>query len=307
MTEYTPSEPATTAATTAPTTTPAPEVNLDGKLLLVSVGTHCPTFTRKDKGETAALLQKTGAEAEAATVNKRIVDKKQLSKVTSILTTLKEGVLKYATPTGNKGTYAVRSANFIPLTDEWNKHYPTVLDRKEEFLTYYGGLLTDLQQSKARLGTMYDEKDFPTVEEIRSRISVELNVSALTDPSQLNGLADVIVEAAQKDYDGILDNARKSVWKQVTSLVGGLTAALKSADRIHASHWEKLHEYVELAPTLLPGEDTELNGHLDTIKQLLISAPKELVTQSEEVRKSATEVADATLTQLKDRFAAFGI
>lgn len=298
------------APVASPTTTPTPaptskkDVDLRGRVMKIRFTTHCPTFSRKDRTQTERVLTATGATKGAASVNKKLIDGPMLTLLRGYGQKLRDVVDRWTTPTGTTGERAMLTPNYMDFTREWNAVHPAYLDARNQFLTHYSHLIA---ARRADLGTMYDSDEFPPLSVMRDQIGVELHVSVVADPREVSGLADAIIDAATADFDTMLAESRKSVWQTLMGHVAALTTALKGAERIHETHWTKLADFIDRAPKLLPGEDSELEGHLDELKELLLAAPKDVVRDSDDIRDQARQVAEAKLEQLKNKFATLGV
>ena len=286
-----------------PAVTPPPpdlgEVKLNS-LLLVSVHVRAWQASVKDKKLTAEAESQSGAAKGRVRVQKCLMNTSRLRRVRSVGDAQRDEIIpRYSTATPIKGLRAMRVSFYPKLTDDWNAGMATYEQALNEFLSYYD---TDVLEQVRELQGAYDPEEYPSLEEMRAKFSVDLNVQPLTDPSQLTGFADEIIEQVSDTYTRMVAAGTRDVWKRSLDLVSNLATSLATAERLSQSHWDRLNEFTIDAPGLMPEADEEFNRHMADIREVLLAAPKDLVRESPAVRETATAAVRHKLDQLKSKY-----
>jgi hypothetical protein len=180
-----------------------------------------------------------------------------------------------------------------------------IFERKvEDFLALYPSYI---EQVRPELNGLFREEDYPSVEKLRTKFGVKLEV--LPIPSGEDFRVTMSAEEQSRVAQEIDASVRQSLargtvdlWKRLQDVVSHMVDRLNEPEsRFHASLVSNVLDLVNLLPQLNVGEDQELNRYAGEIRNKLCGfTARDLKTN--DVLRVATAIDAAALLYEMDAF-----
>ena len=177
------------------------------------------------------------------------------------------------------------------------------------FVNQFQGLVS---QYKSQLGSLFRPEDYPSIEELRGKFSLETKVMPMPEAGDFrvslgNEERDRIKRQITASVEASLTVARRELWQRAYDAVSHMAERLQSykaeesgTTRLHASIVTNLMKLVDVMPKLNIAHDAELERLTEEIRSRLLVNP-DMLRKSETVR---TETARAA-SQIAARMAGY--
>ena len=194
-------------------------------------------------------------------------------------------------------------------------NYKSVFDGLvDEFLSDYEKH-RDAQQ--LRLGDMFNQYDYPTVDELRDKFNFTISYEPLADGNQFDKmfgseeLEKQLIEQAEADMQSKIDEAMRDLWgrlikrvKDFNHKMNKFEPAVKGVSRqvegFKGSLVENIREICDVLPRLNVTGDADLAKFASTVQAELSHYDVEDLKQDDVLRKQAADKSQAILDQMMD-------
>lgn len=262
-----------------------------------------------DKSATARFTAEAAANPDAARVNKHLVPKESLAAVQSAA-----GALR---------------THFYATTLPWKDNGDRLLTRKgyQDFIHRHGELVrefnaavdefaddkysTALAQAEFRMGELFNPDDYPSVDEVRRKFYVSLDIDAVTSAKDFRvGLDDSDVDQIRTDLESAtqarITAAMKHVWAKLEDTLGHFASKMDDDQIFRDTTVSNLEELVDMLPSLNLTDDPQLAAIGDAIRQRVLgSTPKE-IRKNDGLRAAVGVEAKAIMDEMAGFMRAFG-
>ena len=296
--EYTPVTPVTPTSTSTTTPAPAPTVSMRGKLIRIVAESRNLGGHKAEKGLARDAEVTTGAQEGAVSSHRHpFTHIPEVRAARTAVAHCLKVVEKHAVRTGRKSEFIIKTARFVAFEQELAEAQMSLADAVDRLEAVWE---QRLREAPAAMGRLFNPADYPPVEELRSRMAFAFRPTVVTHPSEVHGMADIIVKTVREDYDEILEGSRKAMVAQLVELLTAMFETLKEAKRLRANSWDKLAQFCSTVRELLPEPDPAVEQHVADVEQFLSIVDRDTAASSDEVRQTAATYVDMKLTQLKD-------
>jgi hypothetical protein len=188
---------------------------------------------------TANKLDKTATNTILVANHASVTDAAQVRKNLMSGTTMRKKIADFAAgcrlwhntrtlPWADKGARLLPTSLFMDYKAELNARRTMFESMVEEFLTEYPNLVAIAKQS---MGTLFDEADYPTVEEVRDKFGFRLVFSPVAESGDFRlDIPQQDMEDMRRDYDMAFDeriaNAMRLPWEKMHTMLTNMTAKL---------------------------------------------------------------------------------
>ena len=275
--------------------------SLSNKALLVSINISQWTGRKLDKKATDSTNKAYKAKSNAGRYNKKLLpNAKELDLVQSVVGQTRQYFYKQTLPWMSDGSRILNSKNYMNFTTEIRKFTSDFQSSVDSFLANYPLLK---QNAKNSLGDLYDESEYPTVEEMRNKFKIEINFLPLPNVSDFR--ID-ISEAEKKMFINkmkeIENRAVKEVWSRLHTVVSSAISKLEETDPIFRNSLiGNIEEMISMLPRLNISEDQELDLKAQELKNILSKYSIESLRNS----KSKRELAAKELKEIESKMSSF--
>ena len=201
---------------TGPQTNHAPSIASSALLAELSIGIW--EGRKKDKKATNDVTARNNANKNAARVTKDLlVDCKELKAVKTYRETIRAFHRNATLPWSNMGHRLLTNNYFLDYKRHMDEMMENFRQLVEEFLDAYSWEVADTQ---AKLGTLYNPDDYPSVETVRSKFKIRVNYMPVPERGDfrldINTEAKAVLEESySKFYEEQLTSAMSDVWQRV--------------------------------------------------------------------------------------------
>lgn len=167
----------------------------------------------------------------------------------------------------------------------------------------------EVAAAQAKLGDLFDVREYPNASELRQRFSFKFNYIPLPDAGDWR--LDIANEALaslqaqyQSHYAGQLESAMKDIWKRLYETLNTLSRQLsdKTEDgktpRIYASVFERMQEVLELMETCNMTGDMQMQLMQRKLATAFRGVSAEAVKDDAYLRRDTKQAIDAAIKSL---------
>jgi len=259
--------------------------------------------TGADEESVAALRSDRLPRGEIGTFTKRFMTRDRLKKVNAVTNEARKFHKSLTLPWGDSGARLLNVTQFFEYKKKMSAYERDFYIAVEEFLAEYPDAIL---AQKERLGKMWRESDYPSMDVMRSRFRFTVLVEPLpsSDDFRVKLSADEAVEI-KKAYEGEmrsrLKGAVQEVFERVQEAVGELQGKLADPDaQVRSTTFEPLRKLVASLPQLnAVVQDPHIAALGNSIARDLLALDPGAVKDDKKVRSDAKKKADSILAALK--------
>lgn len=290
---------------------------LQERAMLVTLTMTSWSGRKQDRDATADVLQRNNAKAGVAKVMKNLIDRSWIKPIAELTTEAREQHYALTTPWDDKGR------RLLPVSayERYKTRLTKILGKRETAVASFAKNWDKArQQARKDLGTLFDEDEYPTAQEVQAQIKGDFSFEPLPDGGHfIAALSDAeqvkVRENIQQNIKARVDGAVTSLYTRLGAAVTLVANRVRDAGqvegddktrRLHASLLDTLREVAEVVPTLNFTDDPKLEklakAALKTIEgvQADVLRPKSK-TFDREVRDRVSDGLD----DLKQQFAGY--
>jgi hypothetical protein len=261
-----------------------------------------------DKGMSQRVTTDAGAQADAARVNKHIVPKESLKDIVTAAGALRTHFYNHTLPWGDNGDRLLPRLTYTEFVQAQGVLIKQFDDAVAEFLD--NKYLAARDQAEFRMGEMFKDSDYPSVEQLRARFAVNMDVHGVPTGSDFRVDLDTLTtdtlrkQIEAKNADRITE-AMRNVWERLATVVGHFATKMGEDSVFRDSTVGNLEELVEMLPALNITNDPDLERiRQDLLDTIVGYAPRDLRKDSA-VRTAAANESRRIADQMVGFMAAF--
>ncbi len=195
----------------------------------------------------------------------------------------------------------------------YEKHGQALADLKQDFEmardVFISDIKKDQERQKIKLGSLYNESDYPNVEDIRDKFTFTVQYETIADCQKFDtmGLGKLINDAVEIQNKRI-DNAVMDMFKRIEKYLGNFAERTKNykpkteksrvQNEFRDTLISNLRELVENLPVMNITNNPKINELCDDIKGLIKGLDLETLRGDEDVRKDVSKKADDILAKM---------
>ena len=274
--------------------------NLSEKAILVDLTISLWTATKYDKKVTKEVEEDHNA-TNAGRFNKKLIAKKGLEKLNSIANEARNFHRKYTLPWSDSGDRLLPALNYFEYVSKLRDFKQKFNDAVLTFIDTYTELKTE---AKNTLGDMFNEKDYPSVSQLKDKFSIESSFMPIANLDDFritvnqNEVDDLKAEIERNVYKRI-DDATKDLWLRIKEAVEHMYEKLMDKDAIFRdSLVTNISDLIDLLPRLNFTNNPEISSVIDELKKLIV-APDYLRTNHGKRAETASN-AKEILNKIND-------
>jgi len=276
-------------------------IKLTDKALLVQLNISQWTARKFDKRVTDTVAANNGVAADVGRYNKSLLPmSEQLVRVKKKATAIRTKYYENTLPWGMDGTQMLPSANYLAFVSEFRKEKAEWERLVNDFVADYPQLKFDAQ---TYLGPLYNESDYPAVDEIRSRFRMDLAVFPVPSNDFRVNIADAELERIQQDVEvrvrQAASEAMRDVWQRLYDRVKHLADKLSDPKAVFRdSTVENIRELCALLPRLNFADDPNLEAMRQEVEAKLVAANPDDLRHDAKLRASTASEANQIIAQM---------
>lgn len=280
--------------------------NLSFKAMLVGLTIHGWQARKYDKKISVEVAEQHAATADAGRFNKHLLP----GSAESYVAVHKKGrelrtfYYDNTLPWSKDGQRILPTANYEEFSEgirKFKREYQLLAD---DFIREYPILKED---ARILLNGMFNASDYPTVEEMREKFSIELETLPMPSAGDFRvALADKEVERIQREIEERLQqeiaNANKDLWQRLRTAVDSMVVRLSIPEgKFHDTLVSNIEDIVDLIPRLnMTGDQNLENVREACQKALTIHHPQ--VLRDDVVVRAKVAAQAKEITSIMDAY-----
>lgn len=167
----------------------------------------------------------------------------------------------------------------------------------------------EVAQAQAKLGDLFNEQEYPTAEQLRSKFAFRLNYIPLPDAGDWrldigNEALSSLREQYENHYKGQLETAMKDIWTRLHDVLSTLSRQLSDqtedgkTPKIYASVFDRAIEVLDLMETCNVTGDPNMQLMQRKLQQAFRGVTVEAVKEDAYLRRETKKSIDAAIAAL---------
>lgn len=228
----------------------------------------------KDKTVTGQVATTYQTESSSVGVSKRLFDNATLKPLRAIRSRVAKFVKEKTLPWDDNGGRLLPASNLTEFQVVIGECREALNEQVEKVIQNYQEIITE---AKSRLGQMFDETEFPTVEQLREKYGIETNFEPMPKVdgfrlTGLNGENDKLKKEMTKSLTTKINNAHADIFDRLLSVMRHLSEKLTEPESVFRdSSVVAVFEEIRNARDLNFTNDTNLTDLCDRLEILLVS------------------------------------
>jgi hypothetical protein len=251
-------------------------MSISSSAVLVKLSISTWGASMVDKTQTDRVLAQTNASGNAGRFNKNLMagtqKVKDLSDFAAMCRTENN---RLTLPWEDRGNRLLPTSMFLDYKSKFNTLHAQFKQMRGEIAYNYDALR---QTSRNYLGAMYNEADYPSVDEVMSKYDWQMTFSPVPDAGHF--LVDIpsseleeVKQSLHRENDARLQEATRSAWDRLHKMLEGMAEKLKEAPDGKTKRWHDT--FVTNASELC-----SLLAHLNVSKDPKLEQARRMLQQS---------------------------
>lgn len=241
-------------------------MSIHDKAMLIRLGISQWDAMKFDKTVSDKTLEMYHADRSAGRFNKHLIPRDALKPIRDVATSARSYHYTNTLPWDDTGRRLLPSKNYLNYTSQMRQFHDSFDNAVAQFVDKYP---LYVQKARERLQDMYDETDYPSVDQVVAKFNFFTDVEPMPNADDFR--IDVNEEEVTRIQKSIESRVNRSVeealndlWKRIEERVSHMYTKLSDPDsKFKNSLVENIRELVHLAPRLNVLDDP----HIDHICQ----------------------------------------
>ena len=274
--------------------------NLSDKAVLVTL--HASAWTgRKDDKKIASEIERQHQAKNAGRYKKNLIDATELRTVQNEASNARLFVKASTLPWGQGGARILPNRQLLSFLEKFRGYKEKHDEAVQLFLEKYEERVAE---AKSLLGGMYSQEDYPSIERMRRKFTMDLDWEAIAELNDFRLNIDPEAEAefrqlVEEQYSNKIVEATKDIWVRMQEVVNNVFTKLSNPDaRIYDSLVNDVKELTVLLPPLNITADPEIDAAIASLQTLVVEPDK--LRKSETLRSEKAKEAQGMLKRFSD-------
>lgn len=248
-----------------------------------------------DRDVTSAVLQHYSASVDAGQFVKFLFEKGEFKEIDKVLSDARSFHNENTSPWDGNGTRLLSSKNYKEYRDGMDAREKVFRSAVEVFLDRYDDLV---ERSKDRLGSMKDQGDYLTKDQVRDKFSFDVSFFPVPDASDFK--VSLIQESERESIKAGIEShlkkaqaeATRDLWSRLYGVVDNLATRLSDPEAIFKKNTLlNIADLLDLLPKLNMDDDPALIAAMDEVSKKLLTHDAETLRSDPVVRKEVATAA----------------
>ena len=281
-------------------------MSLSNRALLVNLTISEWSARKLDKRETQELARKHGVIDGVARVNKSLLPMASaLDKIRALSNACRQEFYSRTLPWGAEGFHILKADAYMSFIQAMGELRDKRMAAVDELIAEYPRLKAD---ARVALNGMYREEDYPHIDDLRRKFSLELTFMPVPEPSdcaRVTILADLADGMAKELAAKLADSqatAMKAAWQRLYEVVAKAHERLADPDNIFRdSLINNAVDICNILPSLNIADDPQLEAMRLEVERSLCAYNPDTLRKDELVREDVA----AKMADIMDKMGAF--
>lgn len=289
-------------------------MDITSKAMLVSLTIKTWSGSKIDKRVSQDVADQHGADRDAGNYSKKLVAKDALAEIKSISGEARSLNYQYTLPWSQDGARILPSAMHAKYSSEMRE----IQDRFErEVKSFLADYAYQIGIARNRLGTMFNEADYPSPQEIEGKFGWEIKVMPVPSGNDFRvNLSAEMTAAIRKDIEEssakAVQDANRSLFDRVVKTVTHMAESLEDYAEVRDTDGKikkinpfrdsvvgNIEELVGLLPALNVTGDPVLTNVTNDIKNRLLKGTAQAFREDDNLRKAVAKDARKILEDME--------
>lgn len=249
-----------------------------------------------DKGKTREITSDAGAHDDAARVNKHLMSKEYLAPVVSKGSAVRNHLYLRTLPWKDSGTRLITRKLFVKFMEEHSRLRDAFYGEVDTLLNVK--YLTAKDQAQFRMGTMFDADDYPTVDVLRRKFYISLDIDGIT--TAYNATDDFRLEASEDVTQSRVTKAMAGLYEKLSKPLAHFAETMSDAEKVFRDTTvSNLRDIAEVLPLLNFTDDPDLAALGERISKSLTRYEAKDLRNNKATREAAGEEANDILESMR--------
>jgi hypothetical protein len=284
------------------------ENSLAARAMLCSLSISTWSARKHDRDVSEEIATRHGAQTNAGRYHKILLPTEAMADIQQIVSEARHEHYFITLPWDDNGYRVLPAAVYMEHVEKMRRLSEGFSAAVEVLLAQFSQLV---EQSRARLGGMFREQDYPSVAELRNKFAFDTKVLPLPDAGDFRvTLGDEERERIRRQITSVvqasLEVGGRELWHRLYDAVKHMADRLlaytvteaKVEHPFRDSIVTNLTRLVEVLPKLNVTKDPELDRLADEVRQTLLVDPGEL-RKSEAIRMETAKAAAAIVARMR--------
>lgn len=277
--------------------------------MVVNVHTGVWLGHRHDETASRAITSQSNADTDAARVNKHLIASKYLTPITMVASALRRHFRENTLPWKDNGDRLLVRSRYMQFMKEHGELSQKFDQAVDNFLRV--DYPAAVEQAEFRMGSMFNAREYPQADELRSKFYVRLDIDAVTEAGDFrvamdNDTLDRVRRGIEDALQYRISRAMGDVWNRLSHTLTAFTECVASDNGLKSVTFENLSRIVEVLPDLNIINDPKLDQICQDIKNKLMSYDVTVLRKNKSVRQSTAVEAKRIMDDMAGFMNAFG-
>ncbi len=272
------------------------------KAMLAAVHISVWTATKHDRKVSREVADQNGARERAGRYNKQLLmGASKLEDLRSLSGQIRQHFYKVTLPWSDEGLRLLPSHFLFELKARMREFERDFNDGVESFLMVYPEYI---REARSELGGLFREEDYTSVEKLRDKFSVKLDV--LPFPAGEDFRVEMSAEEQARMAREIDANAKEKLakgteelWKRLRQVVGHMVERLSEPEsRFHTTLVTNMEELVSVLPALNVNQDPDLDRFASQIRDRLCAHSAKELKKDDQLRSNTASQASEIAAEI---------
>jgi hypothetical protein len=272
------------------------------RAMLAAIHISIWTAVKHDRKVSRDVANQHGAHESAGRYNKKLLQgAEKLEALRTLAGQIRQHFYKITLPWSDEGLRLLPAHFYFELTGKMREFDQVFAQQVDEFLAVYPSYI---EQVRPELNGLFHEEDYPSVEKLRTKFAVKLEVLpipsgddfrvTLSEEEQARVAREIDASVRQS-----LQRGTEDLWTRLKGVVTHLVDRLNDPEsRFHSSLVTNVFDLVDLLPRLNVGQDEELNRFANDIRNRLCTFTAKELKQNDILRVATANDAAALLDEM---------
>lgn len=276
-------------------------MNLNDKALLVQLNISQWTGRKFDKRATKEIAQSHNTIEQVGRYNKVLLPANDLlANVHKKSSVIRTEYYRNTLPWATDGSQLLPTSNYLAFMQDFRKHKADWEHLVAQFIDAYSDLKVQAQQI---LGSLYNESDYPPVDDIRHKFGIDMAVMPVPSNDFRVEVADAELQRIQQDVESRVqqasEKAMQDVWQRLYDRVHHMAEKLADPKAIFRdSMVENAREICALLPRLNFSENPDLEQMRMEVEQKLACHHPDALRNDPDLRRDTAAEANQILSAM---------
>jgi len=274
------------------------------KAMLAAVHISIWTATKHDRKVSRDVADRHGARERAGRYNKQLLmGAGKLEDLRTLAGQIRQHFYKITLPWSDEGFRLLPSHFLFDLTGRMREFEAGFSAGVDQFLGVYPDYI---REARAELGSLFREEDYPSVDKLREKFSVRLEILPVPtgDDFRVTMSAEEQARIAREidaNVRASLTRGTEDLWKRLRDVVSHMVDRLNEPEtRFHATLVTNISDLVSLLPQLNVNQDPDLERFAAQIRDSLCSYTAQDLKKHDILRATTAAEAAGIVAQMDE-------